>query len=83
MGSTGYLTCGLCHQCGNCYPRNAVCAVCHAAINLDDDVCSSCGVVIEEEMRVTARESFMREKAAEYEAAMPVVSLYAPGPPVI
>ena len=67
MGSTGYLSCGLCHQCGKCYPRASVCASCGASIDLDDAACARCGEPITDAMREAARAAFMERKRVEAE----------------
>ena len=67
MGSTGYMSCGLCHQCGKCYPRQSVCPVCRQPINLDEDSCAFCKSEIMQAMRQEARQKFMAEKAVEFE----------------
>lgn len=68
MGSTGYLSCGLCHQCGKCYPRAQACPACGGDIDLDDDACAHCGEPVTDAMRARARAAFMEAKRAEAEA---------------
>lgn len=70
MGSSGYLTCGLCWQCGSCYPRKSACMICGGAIDLDEEACPACGSPIGEAQRRAARDAFMSRKYAEFAEAM-------------
>lgn len=84
MGSTGYLTCGICWMCGKCYPREDVCPQCGSAINLDEDRCAYCGRAIDGEDRLRARARFMALKKAEAAEDFPTNSVHMrmPGAPV-
>lgn len=73
MGSTGYLTCGICWMCGNCYPREAACPACGAIVNLDGQACPACGRAIEEGDRLVARERFKAARKAEADRDFPQV----------
>lgn len=81
MGSSGYMTCGLCHECGNCYPRKSTCPLCGATISLDDDACESCGAPVTEGMRTEARERFKQERREELDASFGNVAPTAPAFP--
>lgn len=65
------MTCGICWQCGNCYPRAAECARCGGAIDLDEDACTACGAPIDDAMRAAAREAFKAAQFAEFQTSMP------------
>lgn len=69
MGSTGYLTCGICWMCGKCYPRKTMCPQCGETIDLDKERCQQCGRVIGDADRLQARERFKAVKKAEAERA--------------
>lgn len=87
MGSTGYLTCGICWMCGNCYPREAACTLCGGRINLDDDRCPQCGCLIGGDARLQARERFKALKRAEAQRDFPATGakltpMNTPGAPM-
>lgn len=65
LGSTGYLTCGICWMCGNCYPREFKCPDCGAVADLDDAACPECGRAIGQADRQEARERFKATKKEE------------------
>lgn len=70
MGSTGYLTCGICWQCGKCYPRELACPACGAPINLEDNACAACAEPITDALRKRVQEAFKQEKLEEFRTAM-------------
>ncbi len=83
MGSSGYMTCGVCHTCGNCYPRRQTCAACGAQLDLDGEACVVCGVPITQAMRDDARERFKRERYREFLEISGLTQNYAPKPPAL
>lgn len=78
MGSTGYLTCGICWQCGKCYPRKHACPACGAPINLDDNACAACGEPVTDAQRLRVQEAFKQEKLEEFRTAMGSTRAAAP-----